>query len=494
MKNTSKILIVDDEPGARDTLEALLSPEGYHITFACNGKEGLEKAAELTPSLLLLDVMMPEMDGFEVCRRIRANPVLAQVPIIMITALDDRDSRLEGIEAGADDFLSKPFDFNELRARVRTILRLDRYRRLLEERIKFEWVVQNANDGYLMLNMHDHVVYANSIARLYLGLSGEDDLKSDPSQETFLPLLQRQYRLEPQEAWATWPTPPKEALTRYLVRPETPISEAFWIQVESLDLPAEADANRVLRLRDVTTEVLARRNRRGFHTMICHKLRTPLVGLLGSLGFMTQHATTLSTEEITEFSEMALKSVQRLHGEIEDILQYLNTSGIGRADDSLPVGLLSSIVAQIGVNLKLNPVTVQIPDELVSAQIPLSRQAMELILWEVLENAQKFHPKQTPTIEVTLTRASDAPMVSLKIQDDGLSLSPDQLSQMWMPYYQGEKYSTGEVKGMGLGLSTVASLVWEIGGTCHAYNRKVGPGIIIDLVLPILSETKEGEE
>ena len=130
---TSKILIVDDEPGARDTLEALLSPEGYQLYFACNGREGLEKANALTPSLILLDVMMPEMDGFEVCRRVRANPVLAQVPIVMITALDDRDSRLEGIEAGADDFLSKPFDFNEMRARVRTILRLDRYRKLLDD-------------------------------------------------------------------------------------------------------------------------------------------------------------------------------------------------------------------------------------------------------------------------------------------------------------------------------------------------------------------------
>jgi len=127
MKPMSTILIVDDEPGARDTLEALLHPEGYNLNFACNGREALKQAEALTPSLILLDVMMPEMDGFEVCRQLRSRPLIAEVPIILITALDDRDSRLQGIEAGADDFLSKSFDFNELRARVRSIVRLDRY-------------------------------------------------------------------------------------------------------------------------------------------------------------------------------------------------------------------------------------------------------------------------------------------------------------------------------------------------------------------------------
>ena len=311
MKHSSTILIVDDDSGARETLEALLAPEGYHLSLACNGVEALEKAEKLTPSLILLDVMMPEMDGFEVCRRLRSIPLLAEVPVIMLTALDDRDSRLQGIEAGADDFLSKPFDFSELRARVRTIVRLDRFRRLLQERIKFEWVVQHANDGYLIVNEYDEVLYANFYARLYLGLSssfpeqGEGNRK-EPTPETFLTLARRQYRLEPQEAWTTWPIPPAGALSlkRYLVRPETSTANAFWLQVESLALPSESDANQILRLHDVTTQVASQRNRRGFHMMICHKLRTPMVGLLGSLGFMVQHAATLSGGEVAEFSEM----------------------------------------------------------------------------------------------------------------------------------------------------------------------------------------------
>ncbi len=132
MPENSTILIVDDEMVSRYTVEVLLAQEGYTLVFAECGEEALEKAVKLIPDLMLLDVMMPGMDGFEVCQRLRANPRLAELPIVMITALDDRDSRLRGIEAGADDFMSKPFDRAELRARVRTITRLNRYRRLIE--------------------------------------------------------------------------------------------------------------------------------------------------------------------------------------------------------------------------------------------------------------------------------------------------------------------------------------------------------------------------
>jgi two-component system cell cycle response regulator len=147
MQTKSTILIVDDEPTGRQLLEDLLMPQGYDLVFACNGAEALAKAAEAPPDLILLDVMMPDMDGFEVCRRLRANPALAEVAVIMLTALDDRDSRLCGLEAGADDFLTRPIDRAELRTRVRTITRLNRYRRLLAERSKFDRIVENAPDG-----------------------------------------------------------------------------------------------------------------------------------------------------------------------------------------------------------------------------------------------------------------------------------------------------------------------------------------------------------
>jgi DNA-binding response OmpR family regulator len=130
----SIVLIVDDDPTAREALVAILEGEGYELQQAKDGVQALRLLKRLQPDLILLDVMMPAMDGFEVCRRIRATPPLAEVPIILLTALDDADSRLRGIESGADDFLSKPPDRRELVARVRTITRLNRYRTLMEQR------------------------------------------------------------------------------------------------------------------------------------------------------------------------------------------------------------------------------------------------------------------------------------------------------------------------------------------------------------------------
>ena len=105
---TSKILIVDDDPLAFITMESIFDGQPYQLIPAYNGSSALEKAGEIMPDLILLDVMMPDMDGFEICRRIRSTPRLAEVPIIILTSLDDRSSRLLGIEAGADDFISKP--------------------------------------------------------------------------------------------------------------------------------------------------------------------------------------------------------------------------------------------------------------------------------------------------------------------------------------------------------------------------------------------------
>lgn len=130
----SIVLIVDDDPTAREALVAILEGEGYELEQAKDGIQALGMLKQIQPDLILLDVMMPAMDGFEVCRRIRATPPLAEVPIILLTALDDRDSLLRGIESGADDFLSKPPDRRELIARVRTITRLNRYRILMEQR------------------------------------------------------------------------------------------------------------------------------------------------------------------------------------------------------------------------------------------------------------------------------------------------------------------------------------------------------------------------
>ncbi len=190
MQLHSKIVIVDDSPVGLQHLAMILASPAYELVLASSGVEALSKAKHLQPDLILLDVLMPEMDGFEVCRRLRTDPVLAEVPVLIVTALDDRESRLKGLNAGADDFITKPIDPDELEARVRTILRLNRYRRLLEKQSELEEANRALREAYdttlegwgRVLDLRDGETEGHSkrVAQmtvrlaLELGIEGED--------------------------------------------------------------------------------------------------------------------------------------------------------------------------------------------------------------------------------------------------------------------------------------------------------------------------------
>lgn len=131
MQKNPLILIVDDLPQNSELLEAYLAPQGYEMLTASSGAEALEKLASHPIDLILLDIMMPEMDGFEVARRVRQNEIMRLLPIILVTALHDTEDRVRGIEAGCDDFISKPVDKSELVARVRSLLKVKAYNDLL---------------------------------------------------------------------------------------------------------------------------------------------------------------------------------------------------------------------------------------------------------------------------------------------------------------------------------------------------------------------------
>jgi class 3 adenylate cyclase/CheY-like chemotaxis protein len=119
-----RVLVVDDTPASAKLLEDQLGFHGYEVEVAGSGEEALALIAQEMPDLVLLDILMPGMNGYEACRVMRADPALAMLPIVMITALEDRDSRLKGLEAGADDFISKPVHAPELLARVKSLLRI----------------------------------------------------------------------------------------------------------------------------------------------------------------------------------------------------------------------------------------------------------------------------------------------------------------------------------------------------------------------------------
>jgi putative two-component system response regulator len=127
-----RILVADDNPHIREAVVRFLEDEGYEVLLAGNGREALRRVADERPDLVLLDVTMPDMDGYAVCRRLKSDESTALIPVTMLTVLDDTEHRRRGIEAGADDFLTKPFDEHMLRVRLQTQLRTKRLTDQLE--------------------------------------------------------------------------------------------------------------------------------------------------------------------------------------------------------------------------------------------------------------------------------------------------------------------------------------------------------------------------
>ncbi|HKI63195.1 MAG TPA: response regulator [Burkholderiales bacterium] len=159
-----RVLVVDDDQDMANFLAHMLRKEGMEADVAAEGGAARERVMASPPDLVMLDVQMPGLSGFEVCRRLKADPSTALIPVVLITALDDSESRVRGIEAGADDFLSKPVSREELLARVKTLRRLHETRRELEQRrlateIERKETIHKAFSRYISPGLAERIIH-----------------------------------------------------------------------------------------------------------------------------------------------------------------------------------------------------------------------------------------------------------------------------------------------------------------------------------------------
>ncbi|MFH1038395.1 MAG: response regulator [PVC group bacterium] len=482
LKHRPKILLVDDRPEALQLLTTLLPSQEYEHICAENGRDGIEKARLVQPDLILLDVRLPDLDGFEVCRRLRQEPGLAEIPVILITAFDEPEARLKGIESGADDFITKPFDRAELLARIRSITRLNRYRALLAERERFQWVVDQSDDGFLVLNANDDILSANPQARLFLSLPAGATL---PGKTTFMEAAKREYRFEPAAAWGGWPNAAGgPSPGRYLIRPQTAVSRAFWLEVKTLKQFTGETSNLIIRLRDVTEQKKSICRIRSFEASISQKLRNRLLGTVSIINTLAGQDIDFHGDEFRELFGDIVDNARLLETELIDILRYLESPGLLYSDTGFDFKQLGTVLEQISEGLGIKTPEIAGQEDLGDTQTSVSGLAMESILGELLQNSKKFHPARLPEISITIDRP-EARFVRMKLADNGLTLSPEQINRAWVPYYQGDDSRRGEIEGMGLGLPMIASFIWHWGGSCRLYNRADGPGVVVELLLPI---------
>jgi two-component system cell cycle response regulator len=190
----ARILAVDDDEHTRALLQDLVTGLGHTCSLAVDGHDALRKVAELQPDLILLDLMMPGLDGFSVLERLRADPAHATTPVILITALGDIDGKIRGLELGADDYLTKPFKLFELSARVNAALALQRFRKQLEQ-AESQLAEARGKDPVTGAGTYSHLRdaleyemararrYSRPLSAVLLGVDGLGDLRRAAGSE-----------------------------------------------------------------------------------------------------------------------------------------------------------------------------------------------------------------------------------------------------------------------------------------------------------------------
>lgn len=191
-RETPLVLAVDDEPANLALLRKLLRHAGYAVVEALDGGSALQAVATHRPDLVCLDVMMPDLDGIEVCRRLRSQPQHASLPILLVTALNRPEDKARGLEAGANDFLSKPFDEAELYARLRSLLRTkalqDRLAALLERYVSASVAAEVLRDPFAAVALGGT---RRSVTTLFADIRGFTALAAEHEPEETLDLLNR---------------------------------------------------------------------------------------------------------------------------------------------------------------------------------------------------------------------------------------------------------------------------------------------------------------
>ena len=315
MKDKPVILVVDDQFQNIELLEAYLVPQGYEIVKAANGEEALAKVVLDLPDLILLDVMMPKMSGIEVLEKLRADEKTKAIPVIMVTVLKETEDKVKALEAGCDDFISKPFDKVELLARVKSILKISYYLKQLDEKEKFKVVVDKISDGIAICRQDYTIKDSNAAFLKYLNIT-------DPENVNLVEMLFTHYSVSIN----------KEALmdlviahkTFDIVRQKSETAKALYLEA-NMDLiknPVGELLSIVFILRDVTATRNEEFLKQDTLTLLSHKLRTPLGVINGNVSLLRDGLHGSLNEEQRKVIDSVSKQSSLLISIVEELLGF----------------------------------------------------------------------------------------------------------------------------------------------------------------------------
>ena len=477
------ILIADDDAESRSAIGAMLAREGYHIVNADRGDAALELAVSLRPDVILLDVVMPGMSGFDVCAKLRSHAVLRDVPIVMVSGLGDHDSRLRGLEAGADDFITKPFDSLELRARVRHLCKLNRSQRLLQERERYDQLLYLSPDAVLLVTQELRVQVANPAATtllsrakhpLRLGMPVGECVEEGarPAFEARLGALL------------------KSGSVGEMLETTVPGADGSTREVEGMAGVVDWENEPMLQLylRDVTaTRRLAReaahRNRLEALGQLSAQIAHDFANVLNSLGIYVALITENQDlpPESREMEANAQKVLTRGKSLVRDLLAY----GRPRTPATMMVDLRAIGEQATRMLTPLMPSRVKLTMRL-DADVPEiladSHDVQQALVNLVLNARDAIEGKGE--IEIRMRRAEIWPgqaAAEIVVSDNGVGMPEEVQARMFEPFFT----TKPEGMGTGLGLAIVDDLVRRTQGMVTV-KSKPGEGSVFTLRLPVV--------
>lgn len=526
----STILIVDDNIKNIEFASNILGGENYEIAVCTSGKEALDVCPEIMPDLVLLDIMMPEMNGYEVCRKLKENRETRETPVVFLSARADVEDLVKGFEVGGVDYVRKPFNQQELISRIKTHLELKHSRDLIleqnellrkeisernfvEESLrkseqKFRSVIEHSHDLILIINDKFKITYANEKAIEILQIPSEELIGKNAMSifegegktllEERLSLRQRGLDVPPRyevslrlkngsaidaeiSAFVVKDMN-KNTFTVAQIRDVTRLKQIdkeqreFIDKLRDLNQTIAIDAQKLVALNDRIADsehklkrAVAAKDK--FFSIVAHDLRSPFSGLLGLTKIMSEEYDQLSKEEIIEYSDALHKSSKNLYKLLENLLLWARIQQ-GSIEYSLEQVNLKDAVAAIvklasqSAEQKKIEIAVDVDE---NHRVLTDKQFLDTILRNLLFNAVKYTYEEGK-IEIFSEIENDSRVV-LSVKDNGVGMDDDYMKMLFNSEKKISMLGTNNEMGSGLGLTLCKELIEKIGGEIWARSK-----------------------